>query len=83
MTMSGSVLQDPRAIIAGTAIGIGVPWLHGNRYSPSGTEVGAGGTGLLLGAAAPLLFPVDRVPEDISLSFGVPGAPGLSLSGQF
>jgi hypothetical protein len=69
--------------LVGTAVGIGIPWLHGSRYSPSVGELGAGGAGLVLGTLLPLLLPVDDLPEDFALAVGVRGAFGLRLSGRF
>jgi hypothetical protein len=69
--------------LVGSAIGILVPRLHGSRYTPELAEVSAGGAGLALGALLPLLVASDQVPDELGLSLGVDGTPGLSVSGRW
>jgi membrane-associated phospholipid phosphatase len=69
--------------LVGSAIGIMVPRIHGSRYTPELAEVGAGSAGLVVGALLPLLVPSDELPNELSLSVGISGAPGLALSGRW
>lgn len=70
--------------LVGTAVGIGVPLIHGARYEPEVFEYVAGGAGFVLGTAASTLlsFALDPVtPSSTARSWSIhPSSTGLGFS---
>lgn len=74
--------------LVGSAFGVGIPLLHGSRYTPSAAEWIAGGSGVLVGTAVSSLLPFhnDSVPTQTMQMLSPlvqPGVAGVQARGVF